>query len=414
MIPKTTTIGSYPCFPRPEDVEYYYTITSHGLSEEVVDPYLWSIEESINDFTSAGIEVPSTGQTRGDLYALFLDPKFVKGVTWDGAVAEITEKVERLNSIRLSDVLHARGVLPRHYALKEPLTDAYTLARFAKIHTTLYGDTRELAYDINKKVIIPELEDLQNSGAVSYLQLDSPTIASESSTPDYIVGLYEEIASVAKLPVVLHVCGDTARIFSLLTKARVNVLSLDFYHYPRLFDEAATRAYDQRIGLGCTDSQNPRVEMTDEIRHVIEYARARLGEDRVEFVHPHCGQRNLNREAAFEKNVVLSLARDDAYTGEAEEASRSHLTQKEYDPKGYFLISVKKETREIFATYYSYDNRIVKRYRSRHAERLFQSLNDVADELGISRRHLAYLTLELGRAEALIASSQSFRQRVIE
>ena len=58
MIPKTTTIGSYPTFPRPEDVEYYLAISSHGLGDDVIDPYFWSIDEALEDFTSAGIEVP--------------------------------------------------------------------------------------------------------------------------------------------------------------------------------------------------------------------------------------------------------------------------------------------------------------------------------------------------------------------
>ena len=91
MIPKTTTIGSYPTFPKPEDIEYYLTISSHGLGDEVIDPYLWSIDEALEDFTSAGIEVPSTGQSRGDLYSLFLDPKFVKGIRWNGAEAFVDD-----------------------------------------------------------------------------------------------------------------------------------------------------------------------------------------------------------------------------------------------------------------------------------------------------------------------------------
>ena len=360
--------------------------------------------------------MPSTGQSRGDLYSLFLDPKFVKGVTWQGADAFVNDKVERAGSIRLADVLHAKSVLPSHYELKEPITDAYTLARYAKINTTAYADTRELAREINKKIIIPEIEDLQKSGAVSWLQLDSPTIAAESSTPDYILGLYEEIASVAKLPLVVHACGDAVRIFSsLLTKLKVDTISLDFYHYPKLFDEASKKSYDQKIGLGCTDSQSVRVETVDETRRLIAFAQARLGNDRIQFVHPHCGQRNLNREVAYEKNVVLTLARDDACFGRAEEASASHLTAKEFDPGGYFLVSVSRETKEIVVAYYTYDHVAKKRFRSRSAERLFQSLNDEADSLGLSRRHLAYLTLELGRAEASLASaSQTYRQKVIE
>ncbi|HEV2390160.1 MAG TPA: hypothetical protein VGS04_05480 [Nitrososphaerales archaeon] len=416
MNPRVTTIGSYPTFPRAEDVEYYYAISRHGLGGEVVDPYLWSMEEALKDFTSAGVDVPSTGQSRGDLYSLFLEPKFVSGISWQGADVYVNGKVERSGSIRVADVLHARSVLPAQYELKEPITDAYTLARFAKINTGSYADTRELAREINQKIIIPEIEDLQRTKALSWIQLDSPTIAAESSTPDYIQGLYEEIASVAKVPVVVHVCGDAVRVFSsLLTKLKVDTISLDFYHYPKLFDEASKKSYDQKIGLGCMDSQSTRVETVDETKRLIAFAEARLGKDRIQFVHPHCGQRNLNREVAYEKNVVLTLARDDACFGEAEEASASHLTSKEYDPDGYFLVSVSRETKEIVVTYYTYDHVAKKRYRSKSAERLFQTLNDEADSLSLSRRHLSYLTLELGRAEASIAAgTQSYRQKVIE
>ncbi|MBI2648734.1 MAG: hypothetical protein HYW93_03660, partial [Thaumarchaeota archaeon] len=105
----------------------------------------------------------------------------------------------------------------------------------------------------------------------------------------------------------------------------------------------------------------------------------------------------------------------DEYFGEAVEAGQSRLTEKEYDPKGYFLVAVRKETKEIVVTFYSYDHKALKRYRSRFSERIFQSINEEADELGISRRHLAYLTLELGRAEATMqAPSQGYRQKVIE
>ncbi len=42
-----------------------------------------------------------------------------------------------------------------------------------------------------------------------------------------------------------------SRIFSsLLTKTKVDTISLDFYHYPKLFEEASKKSYDQKIGLG--------------------------------------------------------------------------------------------------------------------------------------------------------------------
>jgi len=387
----------------------------HGLADEIVDPYLWSIDETVRDFASSGIEMISTGQTRADLYGLFLDPRFVKGVTWKGAEAFVTERLARTDNLRLADVRYVRGMIPDHVRIKEPITDAYTLARFAKIMTSSYKDVRELAEDINRQLIIPEIEDLQNDGSVSIVQLDSPNLAAESSPPDFVRGLYEDLASVAKIPVVLHACGDTTRVFRMLTGMKVDTLSLDFYHYPRLLEEASKKSYDQTIGFGATDSQAPRVERVEEVASLIREGCKQLGDDRIEFVHPHCGQRSLHRETAFQKNANLTMARDDVFFGEAEEAKHNRLERREYDPKGYFLVTIKRESKEIHVTFYSYDHAAVRRYRSREAERILQAINDEVDKLGISRRHLSYLTLELGRAEASLESATlPYRQRTIE
>jgi len=413
--PRVTIIGSYPVFPAAEDVDYYAKMVAGGLADEVVDPFLWSIEETIKDFAAAGVEIVSTGQTRGDLYSLFLDPKLVKGIGWKGAEAFVSGKVSRASSIRVADVKYARSILPRHLHLKEPLTDAYTLARFAKISTNSYRDTRELARDINRRVLIPEVEDLQKEGGVSMLQLDSPSVAAESSVPHYVKELVEEVASVARVPLILHACGDTTRVLRFLMSMKVQALELDFFHYPRLLDEVSRMSSDQTLGLGVLDSQSPRVETVDEIASLIARGRKVLGEDRIGFVHPHCGERSLHREIAFEKNANMTMARDDVYSGEPVEPSPARLERSQYDSKGYFLVTVKRESKEIVVTFYTYKHRVIRRYRSRSAEVLLQSINDDADRLGITRRHLSYLTLELGRAEAsLQPPSVAYRQKLIE
>jgi 5-methyltetrahydropteroyltriglutamate--homocysteine methyltransferase len=412
--PRTTTIGSYPVFPPGEDVEYYEKMARAGVADEVLDPYVWATQEAVSDFAAAGVEVVSTGQTRGDLYSLFLDPRFVKGLEWRGAEAYVTGRLERMASSRLADLRLARSLLPRHLTLKEPVTDAYTLARFAKVSTGSYRDTRDLAKDINRKVVIPEVEDLQKGGA-DVVQLDSPNLAAESSVPSYLPALYEGVASAARVPLALHACGDTTRIFRFLAGLKVQALELDFYHHPRLLEEVSRGEFDQEIGLGVLDGQVLRVESVDEISALMERARKTIGEDRLGYVHPHCGQRSIDRDTAFRKNANMTMARDDVFFGEAAEPEGARLRGWEADPKGYFLVTVNREGRELVATFYSYRHVVVKRYRSRSAERLMQSLSAEADSLGISRRHLAYLALELGRAEAsLEPGSPLYRQRMIQ
>jgi len=414
--PKTTTIGSYPVFPSAEDLDYYQKMLARGVTEELVDPFLWSIEETVRDFAASGVEVLSTGQTRGDLYAIFLDPRFVGGLTWRGAEAFVSDRISRVSSSRLADVIHARSIAPRYFSIKEPITDAYTLARFLKISSSApYTDTAELARELNRKVIVPEIEELQRQGLLDMIQLDSPYLSAESSPPPYLQSLYEEVSSASRLPLVLHVCGDTSRVFRLLTKLNVATLELDFYHYPKLLEEVSKSGFDQTFGVGVLDAQSPRVESVEEITGVISRADKALGTDRISFVHPHCGQRSLNRDTAFEKNVNMVIARDDFYYGEAEDPHPYRLAPGEYDSKGYFLVTVRRETREIVVTFSTYEHSVVKRYKSRFAERLLQSVDNEADRLGMSRRHLAYLTLELGRAEAsLEADGAVYRQQMTE
>jgi methionine synthase II (cobalamin-independent) len=413
-VPRTTTIGSYPSFPKAEDVEYYQKMEGHGLKGELVDPFVWSTEEAVKDFAAAGVELVSTGQTRGDLYSLFLDPNLLDGVEWKGSEAFVTGKLKRRADMRVKDVRVARELLPAHFQIKEPITDAYTLAKFAKVTGRSYRTVADLAKDVNRKIVIPEIEALQEDGAVSMIQLDSPSLAAESSLPSYIADLYEEASGAAKVPLVLHACGDTSRILGFLSKLKVKSLLLDFYHFPKLFDEAARRSYDQTLGLGVLDSQQPRVEAVEEVRGVIAHGE-RLLKDRIEFVHPHCGERSIDRASAYAKNSNMTLARDDVYFGEAEEARGRSLGRREYDPRGYFLVAVKRETHEIVVSFYTYAHKAVKRFRSRRAEAVLQAINDDADKLGISRRHLAYLTLELGRAEASLGSpSATYRQQVLE
>lgn len=411
--PKTTTIGSYPVFPSQEDIDYYEKMKSKGLEKELVDPYFYTIEEVIKDFTSSGIEVVSTGQTRGDLYSIFLDPKFVKGIEWSGSEAYVNSRIERLASMRLGDVLYTKSILPEGYEIKEPITDAFTLAKFAKINTTTYSNTEELAKEINRKIVLKEIEELQNSKAVSEIQLDSPVLAAESYLPEFIGGLYEEASNTTNLPVVLHACGDTVRIFKKLCSFKVDVLSLDFYHYPRLLEEASRMDYDQGIGLGVLDSQAPRVESVELISSIIKKAKERIAE-KVVFVHPHCGQRNLSRDVAFEKNVRMRIARDNIYFGEALDVSHKRFKAEPGKVGIRYLILTDRESKEIVLCLYNEKHEVFKRIRSRFAEGIANFLNEQLNDIKVDKNTMSSLLLELGRAELSLENEIStFRQRTV-
>ena len=121
--PSTTVIGSYPVLASQSLIEQYT-----AFSDDLEDPVKTTIQFSVRDFLSAGIEYPCTGQTRDSFIRLFLDPNHVEGIKKNGSETVVTGKLKRRDSIRLPDVEVAKQLVPSYYGFKEPVTDPYTLS----------------------------------------------------------------------------------------------------------------------------------------------------------------------------------------------------------------------------------------------------------------------------------------------
>lgn len=403
--PSTTVIGSYPVFV-PQAL-----LNQHAaFADEVEDPVESSIQLSVRDFLSAGIEYPSTGQTRDTFVRIFLDPDYVSGIAKHGSEIVVTEKIARRKPIRLADVQTAKEVIPAYYGLKEPVTDPYTLARNCRIEGSTYENLKELTYAIGKEIIRPELESIQTY--VDYLQIDAPYFSVEPFK-DYIVDLYEELLSGLKVPVVLHVCGDTFSVFSQLIKLKnVDVISLDFTSSDRLTDEISLRNFDQKIGLGCVSTSSPVVEPVKSIANVIKRVSSKVGEDRIRFIHPACGERGLSLDAAYQKNVNLTLARNEVYLGEPQTAHSISLEESEYDPNGYFLVQVDNQEQRIVVSFNSYNHLPLVRLQSASGEKLISAIidNKIISDTEYGKRHLGYVGYEIGKAETALRNKLPYRQ----
>ena len=402
--PSTTVIGSYPVF-LPSGL----SLQKGAFADEVEDPIESTIQLSVRDFLSAGIEYPSTGQTRDSFVRLFLDPDHVEGITKNGSETIVNGRLSRKEPIRLADVEIAKEIVPKYYGLKEPVTDPYTLARNCRMEGSPYGDVKELTYAIAREIVRPELESIQDY--VDYLQLDAPYFSVEPFR-DFINDLYEELLAGLNVPVVLHVCGDTFNVFKELTHLKVDVLSLDFTTGDRLVEEVALRNFDQKIGLGCVSTSNPIVESVRTISGIIQRANSKIGEERIIFVHPACGERGLSLDVAYQKNVNLTLARNQVYLGEAEAAHSVTLEESEYDPNGYFLVQVDNQERLIVVSFNSYDNVPLVRLQSTSGEKLIAAIIDskIIRDTEYGKRHLGYVGYEIGKAETALRNKLPYRQ----
>jgi len=385
-------------------------ISQHAaFADEVEDPIQSTIELSVRDFLSAGIEFPSTGQTRDTFVRIFLDPEYVSGISKHGSETVVNGKIKRTRPIRLDDVQTAKEVIPAYYRLKEPVTDPYTLARNCRIEGSTYADLKELTFAIAKEIVKPELESIQSY--VDYLQIDAPYFSVEPFK-DYIKDLYEEMLSGLKHPVVLHVCGDTFNVFRELTKLKVDVISLDFTSHDRLVEEVALRNFDQEIGLGCVSTSSPIVESVRDIANIIDRVSQKIGEDRIRFVHPACGERGLSLDSAYQKNVNLTLARNQVFIGEPLAAHSVSLEESDYDPNGYFLIQVDNQEQQIVVSFNSYEHVPLVRLQSTSGEKLISAIidNKIISDTEYGKRHLGYVGYEIGKAETALRNKLPYRQ----
>ena len=277
--PSTTVIGSYPITVPESEIEQF-----RSFPEEGEDPVNSTIQLAVRDFISAGIEFPSTGQTRESFVRLFLDPDHVEGIEYNGSEILVRGKIRRKSPIRLPDVQEAKSLIPKYYGFKEPVTDPYTLARNCRIESSTYSDLKELTFAIAREIVRPELESIQ--GLVDYVQLDAPYFSFEPFK-DYINTVYEEMLSGIKIPVVLHVCGDSFSVFKELTKLNVDIISLDFTFNDKLLDEVARRDFDQEIGLGCVSTGSLIVEPVKSISNLIQRSVAKSANQEFVLCIPH-------------------------------------------------------------------------------------------------------------------------------
>ena len=402
--PSTTVIGSYPITVSDREIEQF-----RSFPEETEDPVNSTIQLAVRDFVSAGIEYPSTGQTRESFVRLFLDPQYVEGIDYDGSEIVVTGRIRRKAPIRLADVQEAKAHIPKYYGFKEPITDPYTLARNCRLHGSHYADVRELTFAIAREIVKPELESIQR--LVDYLQLDAPYFSVEPYK-EYFKELYEEMLDGITTPVVLHVCGDSYSVFNELTKLKVDVISLDFTFSDRLMDEVSRRNFDQRIGLGCLSTGSPIVESVKTVSGLIQRASSALGESRILFVHPACGERNLPLDVAYQKNINLTLARNEVFLGAPQSARSVNLSEEEYDPNGYFLIQVDLQSQQIVVSFNSYDNSPKFRVQSPSGEKLVAAIvdNKIISDTELGKRHLGYVGYEIGKAETALKNRVPYRQ----
>jgi 5-methyltetrahydropteroyltriglutamate--homocysteine methyltransferase len=274
----TTVVGSYPVVP------------GKGL-RALLDPLRPALEAAIADQLSAGVDIISDGQVRGEMIQIFAT--HLPGIRGQQVIGKV---LPAAGPITVHDT---RFALTKTRYVKGILTGPSTLAHGLQIATPHYRSREELVPDLAAALVV-EAVALEEAG-VAMIQIDEPIFSTGVADLDIGKEAVERIADQVSVPVALHTCGDLSKVIDQVLRIRVDIHDCEFATCPANLDLISTRDLGtKQVGLGCLDSSSDTVESVDAIARLIRSGVDRFGAERL-LIDPDCGMRMRTREAASAK-----------------------------------------------------------------------------------------------------------------
>jgi 5-methyltetrahydropteroyltriglutamate--homocysteine methyltransferase len=290
----TTVVGSYP---------------TGGL------PPRRAIQRAVEEQITAGIELISDGQPRGDMVGVFAGriPGFRHAP--DG-MWEVTDALDLPDAPLLgTDYAFARGLAGSRAEVKGVVTGPITLALSSRIAPGApYTDPADPALILRLAELLGhEVAALVAAGA-RVVQIDEPVLSTAlggAISPELAHDALRDLAALPAFPV-LHVCGDVRAIAEELLILPFSALDIENTRIANLaaFDPDQLAFATLTLSIGVVDTQDAAVESVATIRDRIQVALERIEPQRL-WLSPDCGLRVLPPHSARTKLAHLAEAVND-------------------------------------------------------------------------------------------------------
>lgn len=208
--------------------------------------------------------------------------------------------------------------------VKVPVTGPYTLAdwsfnefymanaaarrKWRSVRDLHIAAKRDLALDIAKKIVRPNLKALVEAGA-PVIQIDEPAATTKPDEVEVFVEAFNEATKGLGVEFPVHICLSDYRVLfpAALELKRCSMwmwelankaASEDAYRFLDLLSE-----YDdhRKVGIGVVDSHSDRVEGPELVRDRLLRASEVLEDPARIYVNPDCGLRTRSLDVAFDK-----------------------------------------------------------------------------------------------------------------
>ena len=302
-----------------------------GSLPRFADSLELSIKKAVDIQLRHNIDIVSDGEQRSDMIGYF---EQIPGLIRSGRRVGIVGRICRPNHVgdfyKLKDFAFARRYLKEvgmeHIALKVGLTGPITLG-FTCAMTQLksYKSVADLElYRDLASALQPLIDELLRLGA--YVQIDEPGLSGQFLDPTQAVAVINE--AIADLKHVekgggrlsAHVCGNltrTPRLFDLLTRLNVDVLSLAFggpveRRNLKLVSSDAFINSGKRLGFGCLSVASrtiDSIESVEEVVRLLSEGVRKISFEKLAYIHPNCGFRETPLDVVEE---ILKRMEDSA------------------------------------------------------------------------------------------------------
>ncbi|AEF95738.1 methionine synthase [Methanotorris igneus] len=302
----TTVVGSYPVITKKPETIVEKIKNFLGMFDE----YKYAIEKAVIDQLSAGIDIVSDGQVRGDMVEIFVNNMY----GFEGK--RVIGKIEYTKPIILNDIKYTLKILSKHgngKGVKGIITGPCTIASSVRVEG-YYSDNKDekLIYDI---AVALKKEVMAIQDYVKMIQIDEPILSTKLYDLDVARKAINLITKDIKVPVALHVCGDVVDIFEDLNEFNVDILDHEFASNRKNLE--VLEIIEKKVGFGCVNTKSKKVEDVNEIKALIEEGIEILknndnlkNKDVKEFmlIDPDCGMRLLPIDIAYNKlkNMVAA------------------------------------------------------------------------------------------------------------
>ena len=281
----TTVVGSYPA------------VKAKGL-KSLIDPYSQALDIAVNDQITAGVDIISSGQVRGDMITSLTSQ--IPGIR-DQRVTGILKPTQK--PMTADDTKYA---ISKHPKVKAMLAGPSTISHALKIDTPLYRNRDELILDV-AQIIAAEALRLESLG-IAIFQVDEPILSTGIADMNTAYQAVSAITGVLRVPTCMHVCGNIEGIIDSLLKMPVDILDLEFScNHENMETISKKEIRDKQIGFGAVDSTDSAIDSVEIIKSRIEKGVEIFGPEKL-LVDPDCGLRMHTREVAFGKlkNMVIA------------------------------------------------------------------------------------------------------------